>query len=73
MNKYLYVTFESLYDALQCEKVCKKNKLKGRLVTVPRELSAGCGYAWRTLTNNEEKMLALIQEHQIAFSQIEIL
>ena len=33
--------------AMAMEKYCNENSIKGRLIPVPRELSAGCGLAWR--------------------------
>lgn len=42
---YIFVTFASTTDAFAMEKACKKAKVEGRLVSVPRQLSAGCGIA----------------------------
>lgn len=38
------VTFHTTTDAMAMEKACKEAGAPGRLIPVPREISAGCGY-----------------------------
>ena len=42
----LIVTFHTTADAMAMEKVCKEQNAPGRLIPVPRSISAGCGLAW---------------------------
>ena len=42
----LYITFYTTAEAMATESVCRENNLSGKLVPVPRVLSAGCGIAW---------------------------
>ncbi len=42
----LVVTFHTTADAMAMEKACKENAVPGRLIPVPRLISAGCGLAW---------------------------
>lgn len=42
----LVVTFHTTADAMAMEKACKAQNAEGRLIPVPREISAGCGLAW---------------------------
>lgn len=42
----LVVTFHTTADAMAMEKVCKERKVPGRIIPVPRAISAGCGLAW---------------------------
>lgn len=42
----LVVTFHTTADAMAMEKVCKEQEVPGRLIPVPRVLSAGCGLSW---------------------------
>ena len=42
----LVVTFHTTADAMAMEKTCKEKKAEGRLIHVPRTISAGCGLAW---------------------------
>lgn len=42
----LIVTFHTTADAMAMEKACREQKAPGRLIPVPRTISAGCGLAW---------------------------
>ena len=42
----LVVTFHTTSDAMAMEKVCKERNVPGRLIPVPRAISAGCGLSW---------------------------
>lgn len=42
----LVVTFHTTADAMAMEKMCKEKSVPGRLIPVPRSLSAGCGLSW---------------------------
>jgi len=42
----LIITFHSTAGAMAMDKLCRQSGLKGRLIPVPRQISAGCGMAW---------------------------
>lgn len=42
----LVVTFHTTADAMAMEKACKAQNAPGRLIPVPRAISAGCGLSW---------------------------
>lgn len=42
----LVITFHTTADAMAMEKACKEQNVPGRLIPVPRTISAGCGLAW---------------------------
>ena len=44
---YQILTFHTTSAAMAMELYCKEHGISGRLIPVPRELSAGCGLAWR--------------------------
>ena len=46
-KKYMIITFHTTTEAMAMEKSCNTNGIKGRLIPVPREISTGCGLAWR--------------------------
>lgn len=46
-KEWLIVTFPTTAAAFQMESTAKNMGLTGRLIPVPREISAGCGLAWR--------------------------
>lgn len=70
---FLYVTFHSTTDAIAAEEILKSNSIKGRLVLIPRELSAGCGMAWRSEKNDKGKVKSLLIENDIQPDQLAIL
>ncbi len=61
----LVVTFHTTADAMATERVCKNEKLPGRLIPVPRTLSAGCGLSWCADEALEEELTALLDENNI--------
>ncbi len=42
----LIISFHTTTAAMAMEKYCLANSLPGRLIPLPREISAGCGMAW---------------------------
>jgi hypothetical protein len=42
----LIVTFNTTTSAMAMEKVCMKKGVPGRLIPVPRDITAGCGMSW---------------------------
>ena len=46
-HRYQVMTFHTTAAAMAMEKYCANHKISGRLIPVPREISAGCGLAWR--------------------------
>ena len=50
----LVVTFHTTADAMAMEKACKEQNVPGRIIPVPRSISAGCGLSWcADLTDRE--------------------
>lgn len=42
----LILTFHTTTAAMAMEKHCHANAVPGRLIPVPREITAGCGMSW---------------------------
>lgn len=42
----LVVAFRTATAAMALEKYCCENQIPGRLIPIPREITAGCGLAW---------------------------
>lgn len=61
----LIVTFHTTADAMAMEKACRANDVPGRLIPVPREISAGCGLAWCALPDQWESLLSVMVENGI--------
>ena len=49
---WLVVTFHTTAAAIGMEKLCAARGLAGRLIPVPRALTADCGMAWRAGTED---------------------
>ena len=62
----LVITFHTTADAMALEKYCRERALPGRLIPVPRTISAGCGMAWCTDEEMEGLFDRLLNEESIA-------
>ena len=47
-KQWLIVTFYTTSAAMAAEKACEQAGLPGRIIPVPREITADCGLGWRT-------------------------
>lgn len=50
----IVVTFSNTTDAMMMESICLENNVPGRMIPVPKVISAGCGLAWSSDPQNEE-------------------
>lgn len=48
-RSYIVLSFRTTLEAMEWEKQCLTRQVPGRLIPLPREISAGCGLAWRML------------------------
>ena len=69
-QKYAVITFHTTTGAMHMEKVAKENGAKGRLIPVPRVISAGCGLSWREPVDNKEFVLDLIKDNEIEMDEV---
>lgn len=53
----LVVTFHTTTEAMAAEAFFKGRDLPGRLIPVPRQVSAGCGLAWSAPIKEEEALV----------------
>lgn len=58
----LVVTFHTTADAMAMEKTCKAAQVAGRLIPVPRTISAGCGLAWCAGLEERSRITALMEK-----------
>ena len=52
----LVVTFHTTADAMAMEKACKEYQVPGRIIPVPRAISAGCGLSWCASREDREQI-----------------
>lgn len=57
----LVVTFHTTADAMAMEKLCRDQNIPGRLIPVPRVLSAGCGLSWCAELSEKELVKKAVQ------------
>ena len=58
----LIISFGTTTEAMKMERYCEANGLPGRLIPIPREITAGCGMAWKAKTGDKE----LLQQEMLA-------
>ncbi len=58
----LIITFATTTQAMAMEKFCQENGLPGRLIPVPREITAGCGLSWKAQPEEQELLVNALQE-----------
>ena len=61
----LVVTFHTTSDAMAMEKICKERSVPGRLIPVPRAISAGCGLAWKTELSEKESLIPFLEQAKL--------
>ena len=66
----LVITFHSTTEAMEAEKRLKELGVPGRLIPIPRQLSAGCGLAWRIGVPEYGEHQTAIAGLGISFQQI---
>ena len=66
----LVVTFDATAAAMAAEKYCLERGVPGRLIPVPREITAGCGLAWKAEMDQEEAVTAALEAAGIAYSGV---
>lgn len=66
---YMVLTFHTTTAAMEMEKKCGEQHIPGRLIPVPRAITAGCGLAWRIAQAEYESHQAAIDALGISFQQ----
>ncbi len=64
-SRALIVTFDTTAAAMAMEKACRAAGLPGRLMPVPRALTADCGICWRAEPAQREALERVIREHTL--------
>ena len=62
----LVISFNKTTDAMAVEEYCLNNNIEGRLIPLPKEISAGCGLAWKCEIANKE----LLNDINIKYDKI---
>ena len=71
-KEQLIVAFHSTHDAIAFEAACGKNGTEGRLIPLPKEISAGCGLAWSAPPDTEQALREVLQAEGIEAAQFKL-
>lgn len=62
----MVLTFSTTTQAMSMEKRCGEEKIPGRLIPVPREITAGCGLAWKMTAEEYKKYEKVLENLNIS-------
>lgn len=65
-ERRLVVAFHTTHDAMAFEDYCLSRGIPGRLIPLPREISAGCGLAWSAPPGDEAGLREALARADIA-------
>ena len=72
-SEKVIVTFPTTTQAMKMEKAARACGAPGRLIPVPREISAGCGMGWSAEAEAKEALERLISDTGIEAEGIFVL
>ena len=61
----LIVTFHTTTGAMAMESLCKERGVPGRLIPVPRAITAGCGLSWCAPLESRGEIETLVVAEQM--------
>ena len=64
------VSFATTTQAMAMEETAKAAGLKGRLIPIPRQITADCGLAWSEPAQNRVALELLMQEKKLQCDQV---
>ena len=64
------VTFRTTAAAMEMERTCKAEDVPGRLIPVPRTITAGCGMCWAAPPSARETVEELVMAHHLMIDGI---
>ena len=69
---FLVITFSETSDAMAAEELFLERKIPGRIIPIPRQLSAGCGLSWKTEPGEKENARKALQSAGIRWHEMEL-
>ena len=69
----LIITFATTTQAMAMESFCIRENLPGRLIPVPREITAGCGLSWKAQPEDKERLIAALTEAGMKWAECYII
>lgn len=72
MNCFI-ISFPTTTQAMMMQAIASREGLPGRIIPVPRCLSAGCGMAWAVPADCEQVIRDAIKQHGIQIGAAEVM
>ena len=69
----LIITFATTTQAMAMEKFCMENNLPGRIIPVPREITAGCGLSWKAKPEEQQLLTEILMEAGMVWQQMAVI
>lgn len=69
-KKYAVISFHTTTEAMSFEKKCMDNQVPGRLIPIPREITAGCGLAWRVPVEEWLVCRQAMEDLQLGYQEV---
>ena len=69
----LIITFATTTQAMAMEKFCAQQGLPGRLIPVPREITAGCGLSWKAQPEEKDRLITALTDAEMKWAECHIL
>ena len=66
---HLYISFHTSAEAMATEKVAKLNNINGKLVPLPRRISASCGIVYETDIASKDLIKRILEENYIEWDE----
>ena len=69
----LVITLATTTQAMAMEKFCQTQGLPGRLIPVPREITAGCGLSWKADPADKDALEAALTQNDMKWQDMHII
>lgn len=64
------ITFHTTTQAMLFEQAAKEAGFQGRIIPVPREITAGCGLSWKDNVEVRKDLERILAEQKLIFDHI---
>ena len=69
----LIITFATTTQAMAMESFCTRENLPGRLIPVPREITAGCGLSWKARPEEQEQLITALTQAGMKWAECHVI
>ena len=63
----LVIAFDSTSQALAAEDLFTRSSLPGRMISIPSQITAGCGLAWKAEPGQQQLLCSALEKAGIAY------